>query len=69
MPTSNVMIVFGGRSASGAVLDDLWGLNVSSVSEKKNGIFPHAKVRYATALPKNLTAAMKVTILEAPLDE
>ena len=38
MPTSNVMIVFGGRSASGAVLDDLWGLNVSSVSEKKNGV-------------------------------
>ena len=37
MPSSNIMIVFGGRSSSGAVLDDLWGLNVSTVSNDIQG--------------------------------
>jgi len=31
--------------------------------------FAHGNVRFATALPRNLSAAMKVTILEAPVDE
>ena len=43
--------------------------SIGRIEEKKNGIFPHGTVRFATALPKNLTAAMKVTILEAPIDE
>jgi hypothetical protein len=43
--------------------------SVGGIGERKNGVFPHGTVRFATALPKNLTAAMKVTILEAPIDE
>jgi hypothetical protein len=31
--------------------------------------FEKGNVRFATALPRNLSAAMKVTILEAPVED
>ena len=38
--------------------------SAGNLLERKNGQFPHGTVRFATALPRELSAAIKVTILE-----